>query len=179
MLRDKIVPKRTRNGSITMSKQEFLGKLRNALNGRMAVPQVEDTINYYEDYINVEMRKGKSEEEVLESLGDPRLIARTIVQTNGTTDSVYDAPSGSYHGSGHRGRQESDYQKEQYQDAYNGYSGTRRSFRLPGWLLAIVVILIAFFVISIIFSVLSFLAPVIIVLAAVLFLVKLFRDWLN
>lgn len=159
-----------------MNKQDFLGKLRNALNGRIAVPQVEDTINYYEDYINVEMRKGKSEEEVLKSLGDPRLIARTIVQTNGTADGGHDTPNGSYRESRYH---ESSYQGEQYQDAYNGYRGTRRSFRIPGWLLAITVILIVFFVISIIFSVLSFLAPVLIVLAAVLFLVKLFRDWLN
>lgn len=159
-----------------MNKQEFLGNLRNALSGRIAVPQVEDTINYYEDYINVEMRKGKSEEEVLKSLGDPRLIARTIIQTNGTADNLYDTTNGSYRESRY---QDSSYQGEQYQDAYNGYRGTRRSFRIPGWLMAIIIILIVFFVISIIFSVLSFLAPVLIVIAAVLFLVKLFRDWLN
>lgn len=158
-----------------MNKQDFLGRLRSALNGRLPAPQVEDTINYYEDYINVEMRKGKSEEEVLDSLGDPRLIARTIVQTNGTPDDEYDAPNEDYRESGHQGG----YYGEQYQDAYEGYHTTRRSFHIPGWFLAILIVLVVFFVISIVFSVLSFLAPVIIVMAAVLFLAKLFRDWLN
>lgn len=146
-----------------------MSKLRAALNGRIPAPQVEDTINYYEDYINVEVRKGKSEEEVLKSLGDPRLIARTIIQTNGTAGSG----SGSY--------QESSYQSG-YQDTYEGYrgyQGTHRSFRIPGWLLAIIVIIVLFLVIGLVFSVLSFLAPIIIVMAAVIFLVKLFRDWLN
>lgn len=147
-----------------------MSKLRAALNGRIPAPQVEDTINYYEDYINVEVRKGKSEEEVMKSLGDPRLIARTIIQTNGTAGNGHDAGAGSY--------QESGYQSG-YQDTYEGYRSTRRSFGIPGWLLAIIVILVLFLVIGLVFSVLSFLAPVIIVMAAVIFLVKLFRDWLN
>ena len=66
-----------------MNKQEFVDRLRMALNGRVSPGLVMDNVNYYEDYINTEIRKGRTEEEVLESLGDPRLIARTIIQTNG------------------------------------------------------------------------------------------------
>ena len=61
-----------------MDKQEFVDRLRMALNGRVSPGLVMDNVNYYEDYINTEIRKGRTEEEVLESLGDPRLIARTI-----------------------------------------------------------------------------------------------------
>ena len=66
-----------------MNKQEFVDRLRMALNGRVSPGLVMDNVNYYQDYINTEIRKGRTEEEVLESLGDPRLIARTIIQTNG------------------------------------------------------------------------------------------------
>ena len=66
-----------------MEKQEFLDKLRLALNGRVETGTVSDTIAYYEEYINTEVRKGRSEEEVMASLGDPRLIARTIIETSG------------------------------------------------------------------------------------------------
>ena len=66
-----------------MNKQDFIDRLRMALNGRVSPGLVMDNVNYYEDYINTEIRKGRTEEEVLESLGDPRLIARTIIQTNG------------------------------------------------------------------------------------------------
>ena len=75
-----------------MTKQEFLEKLRLALNGRVSPAQLMENLSYYEDYINTEIRKGKGEEEVLAGLGDPRLIARTIVETGG----------GSSRSSGHR-----------------------------------------------------------------------------
>ncbi len=65
-----------------MSRQEFIEKLRMALSGRMPSAAVADNVNYYEDYINMEIRKGRTEEDVPASLGDPRLIAKTIIQTN-------------------------------------------------------------------------------------------------
>ena len=61
-----------------MNKQEFVDRLLMALNGRVSPGLVMDNVNYYEDYINTEIRKGRTEEEVLESLGDPRLIARFL-----------------------------------------------------------------------------------------------------
>lgn len=141
-----------------MSRQEFIDRLRAALNGRIPAPQVEDTVNYYQDYINTEIRKGRTEEEVLQSLGDPRLIARTIVQTSGDSEHVYEQESA----------------EERYTN-----TAARRSLRIPGWLVAVLVILSVLLIISVVFSVLSFLAPFLIVFLAVVFLVKLFRDWLN
>ncbi len=117
----------------------------------------------------MEIRKGKSEEEVLSALGDPRLIAKTIIQTNGggTGGLRYDAQDGS------------DYRQEYGQDYEQFQSSSRRSFRIPAWLLAIIVILVTVLIFSVVFSILSFLAPVILALAGVLLLVKIFRDWLN
>lgn len=157
-----------------MSKQEFIDRLRAALNGRLPASEVEETVNYYQDYINMEMRKGKSQEEVLKALGDPRLIARTIIQTNGTSETAYGAQGNSYQEAHY---QNADYQRESYQRDDNRSS--HRIIRIPGWLLMILVMLVVIFVIGIIFSVLSFLAPLIIVMLAVVFMVKLFRDWLN
>ena len=51
-----------------MTKQEFLEKLRLALNGRVSPAQLMENLSYYEDYINTEIRKGKGEEEVLAGL---------------------------------------------------------------------------------------------------------------
>lgn len=164
-----------------MNKQEFIDRLRAALNGRIPAPQVEDTVNYYQDYINMEMRKGRTEEEVLQSLGDPRLIARTIVQTNGDAGDDPGVRTGAYQDSGYRDSyyQNTDRQAYGSQGAYDDYSYNHKSFRVPGWLLGLIIALVLFLLISLVFSVLSFLAPVIIVLAAVIFMVKLFRDWLN
>ena len=66
-----------------MTKQEFIDRLRAALNGRVAEHVLSDTIRYYDDYIDTEMHGGKSEEEVMASLGDPRLLAKTIAETKG------------------------------------------------------------------------------------------------
>ena len=36
-----------------MNKQEFVDRLRMALNGRVSPGLVKDNVNYYEDYINI------------------------------------------------------------------------------------------------------------------------------
>ena len=47
-----------------MNKQEFVDRLRMALNGHVSPGLVMDNVNYYQDYINTEIRKGRTEEEV-------------------------------------------------------------------------------------------------------------------
>ena len=36
-------------------------------------------MRYYEDYIQSQVRSGRDEQQVLDELGDPRLIARTLL----------------------------------------------------------------------------------------------------
>ena len=166
-----------------MNKQDFIDRLRMALNGRVSPGLVMDNVNYYEDYINTEIRKGRTEEEVLESLGDPRLIARTIIQTNGG-----DNRSGyrnTVYGNGEYREAAGSTVHHSYNGDGNGEYGTHGSkmadvlAKLPGWVWIILGILVVVLVISAVFSVLSFLAPGLIPILVVLFLVKLFRDWLN
>ena len=64
-----------------MRKDECLQTLRRALNGNVPPRVVEENVRYYDGYISDEVRKGRSEEEVIEEIGDPRLIARTIEDT--------------------------------------------------------------------------------------------------
>ena len=148
-----------------MSKQEFIDKLSAALNGRISPAQVQDNVNYYSDYINTQIRMGKSEEQVLEELGDPRLIARTITAANGqTADST--AAYREYQGSSQSHGDES-------------YSERKSRIGIPKWLWIIIGILILVVILGVVFSVLTFLLPVLVPILVVLFLVKLFRDWLN
>ena len=62
-----------------MNRQEFVDRLRIALSGKVSPALVEENARYYEDYINTRIRLGEAEENVLQGLGDPRLIARSIV----------------------------------------------------------------------------------------------------
>ncbi len=61
-----------------MTKQEFLEGLRRALTGKISATDVEGHVKYYEGYITAQIRLGTSEEEVLQALGQPRLIAMSI-----------------------------------------------------------------------------------------------------
>lgn len=163
-----------------MGKREFIDRLRNALNGRVTPSLVMENLNFYEDYINMEVRKGRSEEEVLAALGDPRLIARTIIETNGDEDV--------FQGQGAESASYGDYRqsgREQYVNArYGGYDQReaeegRKYVRLPGWVWLVAVILIVVLVLGTVFSILSLLLPVLLPVLLVLFLIKLFRDWLK
>ncbi len=64
-----------------MERQIFLDGLRRALHGKISEEELTGHIRYYEDYISKETAGGRSEREVLEELGDPRLLARTIAET--------------------------------------------------------------------------------------------------
>jgi len=143
-----------------MVKQEFLDSLRLALSGKVPGNIVTENLQYYNDYINTEIRKGRSEEEVLESLGDPRLIARTIVAANKKDDE----PAGS---------------------GYREYGGLKQQpeenkrIHVPVWVWLVLGILVVVIIFSAMFSLLSMILPVLLPILVVLFLVKLFRDWVN
>lgn len=61
-----------------MTKQEFLSVLREALEGNIPLSDVDENVRFYENYFR---ESGKSQQEVCEELGDPRLIARTIIDS--------------------------------------------------------------------------------------------------
>lgn len=71
-----------------MSKKEFIEQLTLALQGEINQTQINDQISYYENYIMEESRKGKSEAQVIETLGPPRLIAKTIIETTDKLNST-------------------------------------------------------------------------------------------
>ncbi len=61
-----------------MTKKEFLLELQRILNGRMGSSEAAPYVSYYQEYIEIEVRKGKAEEKVIEELGSPRLIAKNV-----------------------------------------------------------------------------------------------------
>lgn len=156
-----------------MSKQEFVDRLRTALSGKIPPALVEENARYYEDYINTQVRLGETERAVLESLGDPRLIARSIVAAESVK--TEDGAAG-----------QERFDKEE--DA--GRRGKIRRYLhladLPAWALPALAagMLLAFFLIlgllfRLALHMLAWLWPVIAIVMLVLFFIKLFRDWLH
>lgn len=139
-----------------MDKYEFLEKLKLALNGKVSQQTITDTLRYYDEYIESQAAEG-SMEQVMNSLGDPRLIARSIV----------DAESA-----------QSERASQQAQDQPNypdpeGETGLRKiGFRLPGivWAGIGVVALIA--ILSLVFKLLAIFGPTIALIALIYFVYK-------
>ena len=67
-----------------MNREEFIQELRRTLQGNVSVALVNENVRFYDNYIIEEMRKGRTEETVLQELGNPRLLAKTIIDTSGT-----------------------------------------------------------------------------------------------
>lgn len=64
-----------------MTKDEFLEILRISLTEEMSIDKVNENIKYYDEYISENETKDKSDDEIFSELGDPRLIAKTIIDT--------------------------------------------------------------------------------------------------
>ena len=66
-----------------MTKKEFIRELRDALDGVVPSSVVEENASYYEEYFASQKNLGKTEKEICEELGSPRLIAKTILEARG------------------------------------------------------------------------------------------------
>lgn len=75
-----------------MTREEFLKKLKEALENDLSGRIVQENVSYYESYIIEEIGKGRTEREVIEELGDPWIIARSIIEMaegEGNTQDTY------------------------------------------------------------------------------------------
>lgn len=64
-----------------MGKREFLEILAERLSEELSRERVISHLQYYEYYIDNEIKKGRKSEAVMAELGDPILIAHTIINT--------------------------------------------------------------------------------------------------
>lgn len=69
-----------------MNRNEFLRILKESLEMSVDQDAIKEQLDYYDKYISDEINKGRTEKEVIEELGDPRLIAKTIKTVSSTKD---------------------------------------------------------------------------------------------
>ena len=155
-----------------MSKTEFLDILYNQLSGQMPEGSVAAHVQYYRNYIEDEQQKGRTETDILNDLGDPRLIVRTLLDTevgagnpqNGSTYSaIYNEA-------------DSDYNEYDSSDSARGHV-KKHSFKLDlsTWYGKVAVILIAAVVLLLLVTILGILIPVVIVAGVIMYIVSQFR----
>ena len=147
-----------------MNRYEFIEKLRTALSGKATQSAINENIRYYEEYLDTEIRKGKREEDVIKELGDPRLLAKTIVEAN------------------KQGGQDGNY-REVYQDTVDFGNGAEnkntrvhingKEYAVPKWGIILALVLVAVIVIAIVGTVLSIVLPIVVPVVLILAAVKI------
>ena len=148
-----------------MTKNEFMIKLQEALENDLDASAVRDNINYYSNYIDDEIRKGRSEEEVLDELGDPWVIAQSVIDMSAQKNVTEDY-SGSYRSAGRS--------SERQESSYNVHSYTIGSW----WqklLLILGIIGIVLIVAAVIGGIISLVMPIVIPVLVVILLVNFIR----
>lgn len=139
-----------------MNKTKFLEGLREALQGDLSAAEINNQLLYYERYMEEELKKGRTEKEILEKLGSPRLIARTIIETKGNNTSY----SNTY------------YEDRDVKENQTSNDNRKIKFRLNGALGIVLGIGIILLIISLIFSLVSVLAPIVIPLLIIGFVIS-------
>lgn len=72
-----------------MTKREFLKKLKESLELSLSNDIIKEKIDYYDKYISDEIRNGRTEKDIIDELGEPALIAKTIKTVNGVSGDVF------------------------------------------------------------------------------------------
>ena len=166
-----------------MTKEEFLEGLKRALFSTGSQSLIEYNLDYYSSYIDGEIAKGRSMDEVMNELGDPRLIANSIKVAEGYSDvfvgledEVIDGNAGDY-------KENSDFEfntkgfdkdyEERHEEngAFKIYNMTGKSLILP----LIIALAVLILVVVVIVAVFSFLAPVLLPIVAVLIVIGLIK----
>ena len=138
-----------------MNKETYIDALERKLWDRLDPDQLRDIISYYRDYFAMEAAKGISEEETIQKLGDPALLAKSILAAEGSKGESAES------------------------EIEQGMQKQGREFR-GGKLLVLLVIVAVLIVlcgiIGLIFSVVSALLPFLFVLAFVFLIFSFFKN---
>jgi len=123
-----------------MDRGEFLSVLRESLEGFIPMEEVETNIDFYRNYFE---ESGQSDKKVIDELGDPRLIARTIIDAYKASK----GPMADYYTEQAR----SEYSRE-HSEEYDDMSGSYYQYgrkvkwyeKLLFWAIIIIVIVLLF-----------------------------------
>ena len=145
-----------------MNRAEFLDTLRSQLSGQMHEGKVAAHVRYYEDYIQSQVRSGRNEQDVLTELGDPRLIARTLLDTDVDDGQEDYAEYSTY--------------SENAGDTENVSGNYTRVWRFDTWYSKLLSIVLLLIIVFLLFHILVAVIPFFAVLAVILFIISLIKN---
>lgn len=125
-----------------MTRELFITELRRALAVELSAVEIDVHAKYYNEYFSTEMSKGRTEEDILNELGDPRLIAKSILGAKVGEERIH----------------------EEEKRTENRANQIRR---IPTWLLIALIVIVLIGVLSLVLRLFIGLLPVILIIAAV------------
>ena len=141
-----------------MTKREFLDNLRMQLEGELSPSQIEGHLHYYDEYISEATAAGRRESDVLDELGSPVFIAKTLLET------AQPADSGEY------------YEEAPRQEEFQGRVHTWRIHPLVAkWVFPIVGIAIVLLLLWLIGSVAAFALRFFVPILLIVLVISIFR----
>ncbi|MBP3200825.1 MAG: DUF1700 domain-containing protein [Lachnospiraceae bacterium] len=103
-----------------MSREDFLKTLRNSLELSLEKDAIKEQLDYYDKYISDEINKGRTEKEVIDELGDPRLIAKTIKTVSGS-DVITDSTTDNENKNDYQSNNANSNSQNRYNREFSGY----------------------------------------------------------
>lgn len=162
-----------------MTKQQFIQELSESLLNEVDSQEYHNSIQYYTKYIEDEVKRGKTEEEVTTALGNPRLIAKTIIDAqlvNGYKNHVnYENISG-YENTEQSIPNSGNHQEEDWRVRINGRSISKWYEKLGLVLIAIVAVMVVLGILGVAFTLIwHVVLPILIIIAIFKLINNFFR----
>ena len=181
-----------------MNREEFLKRLDEALQGKVSANVISENIDYYDTFILQEVRKGKRETDVIAGLGNPRILAQTIIDTADNEWNVSREKSryvnrtydGEKNGYGNGNRKETDecnykgqdrekfaWKRHDYGEEKQGYQRVYTGRRLKWLLIGIVAVtvLVLIGMVWLIGGIIAIVAPILVPVLLVVLIIKIMR----
>jgi len=140
-----------------LNKQQFLSELRNCLEGEVSEQTIYDNITYYDQYFNEQINMGKTESEIVQELGKPALLAKSIIDASEVSENTY-------------------YDEQVFTEREDGSVDEDEHMHVVEikWyhklLIAVIIIVIIFLLLTITGAILSIAGPIILILLIIYFI---------
>lgn len=149
-----------------MNKEDFIEQLRQSLYGEVDSEIITENVIYYRGYIEEQMHAGRSEQQVLEELGNPAFIAKSIIDANENKNTSYTT---------------SQEQQTYYNDPYPEMEWEERKRELKHgatnllyWIGGIVLVIIILLLVA---AVASVFLPIVFIIVAIVVVKRLFDEF--
>ncbi len=146
-----------------MNRVEFIDGLKIALKDKLNDKSIQEQVNYYNGYIEEELRKGKTEQEILGELGEPWVVAKNLV--------------GAFGEDGHSSETYVDLESNENRSNENtgrGYTFTTNS-NAGCWLMGIIMVICIFIILYLVSGIFKLLSPILIPVLVVLLVIRMFK----